>query len=292
MSTVTAHQPSSHTHHVCRLGEYAPVDGTQAREILGLPLPDGSILVIDCLPGTRADARLLARLAPEEPIQNARIMCDMYLADESRGRCRHLTGQDLGPASRADPVSSFDLEVSQQMPMLDAAGRLHRIRIVAPGNSFPELCWTRCATASDDAPLDIVTLRDVIAALEDYEPARAMTVAALTRHEDDELLSTCRLAGELERVTFSPIVLNRGLREAVQSRVASGELNLSEIAIRCGRTKTDRRGNLSGETSWLTRRIGVLPEGGQTHATPWVHSDTLALIAREGLGLSPNDVEL
>jgi hypothetical protein len=87
-------------------------------------------------------------------------------------------------------------------------------------------------------------------------------------------------------------VLNRRLREAVQSRLARGELTMSEIAIRCGRVKRDRRGNISGETSWLARRIGQLPEGGEDHPTPWVHSDTLALIARDGLALSPNEVEL
>ena len=260
MTAVTAPQPSSHAHYVRRLGEYVALDGAQPREILGLPRPDGSVLVVDCLPGTRADARLLARLAPEEPSENARIVCEMYLADESRGRCRHLTGQDFGPASRADPVSSFD-RACRRCRCSGTTRLPHSIANDSSGSSFPELCWTRCATSSEDAPFDIVTLRDVIAGLEDYEPARAVTVAALTRHEEDELVSTCRLAGELERVTFSPIVLNRGLREAVERKLASAELTMSEIAMRCGRTKRDRRGTLSGETSWLARRIGALPGG-------------------------------
>ena len=42
--------------------------------------------------------------------------------------------------------------------------------------------------------------------------------------------------------------------------------------MRCGRTKRDRRGGLSGETSWLGRRIGELPEGGEAEPTPWIHS--------------------
>ena len=67
---------------------------------------------------------------------------------------------------------------------------------------------------------------------------------------------------------------------------------MSEIATRCGRTKRDSRGNLSGETSWLARRLGLLPEGGQTTPTPWVHSDVLGLIARRGLGIAPREVEL
>ena len=67
---------------------------------------------------------------------------------------------------------------------------------------------------------------------------------------------------------------------------------MSEIAIRCGRVKRDQRGNVSGETSWLARRIGQLPDAGQSTPTPWISSDVLALIARDGLGLSPREVEL
>jgi len=69
-------------------------------------------------------------------------------------------------------------------------------------------------------------------------------------------------------------------------------VSLSAIAMRCGRVKRDPRGNLSGETSWLGRRLGLLPEAGEASPTPWVHSDVLALIARRGLGVSPREVEL
>jgi len=62
--------------------------------------------------------------------------------------------------------------------------------------------------------------------------------------------------------------------------------------VRCGRVKRDRRGNVSGETSWLARRLGLLPEGGERVPTPWIHSEVLALIARRGLGLCPREVEL
>ncbi len=61
--------------------------------------------------------------------------------------------------------------------------------------------------------------------------------------------------------------------------------------MRCGRLKHDAAGNCSGETSWLARRLGMMPEGGREQPTPWVHSDVLALIARDGLGLSPREVE-
>jgi hypothetical protein len=35
-----------------------------------------------------------------------------------------------------------------------------------------------------------------------------------------------------------------------------------------------------------------MPESGTSRPARWIHSETLALIAREGLGLSPNEVEV
>jgi hypothetical protein len=135
-----------------------------------------------------------------------------------------------------------------------------------------------------------VTLRDVVGTLQDYEPARSMTAHALEDPPPADVgVGSLRL--ELARLLRSPVVLNRALREAVARQVLAGT-TMSEIAIRCGRFKRDRRGNRSGETSWLARRIGQMPEGGEVRPTPWIHSDTLALIARDGLGLSPHEVEL
>jgi len=135
-------------------------------------------------------------------------------------------------------------------------------------------------------------MREVIAALESYEPVRTHTLRALAANDGSHQLSTTVLRAELVRVQESPIVLNRRLREVLLSTVRREQLSLSEIAIRCGRIKRDRNGNVSGETSWLSRRIGVLAEGGQHRPTPWIHSDVLALIARRGLGISPREVEL
>ena len=75
------------------------------------------------------------------------------------------------------------------------------------------------------------------------------------------------------------------------ARIEGRDLSMSEIAIRCGRTKRDRKGNQSGDTSWLARRVGLLPDAGQSTPTPWVHSDVLGLIARQGLDISPLEVE-
>jgi hypothetical protein len=136
-----------------------------------------------------------------------------------------------------------------------------------------------------------VSLRDVVGDLQDYQPACATTALALRRHERDAV-STTALAVELARVQRSAIVLNRRLRQAVLEALEGQELSMSEIAMRCGRIKRDARGNPSGETSWLARRIGLLAEGGQRVPTPWIHSDVLGLIARRGLGVSPREVEL
>jgi hypothetical protein len=295
MSTATAvavavTAPRPHVRHVRGLGAYE-VSGGPTREIVGLLHPDGSVLVVDRLSDTLTDARLVARLAPDEPSENARIVCEMYLADETRGRCRPLSIEDWDANGDAQRDSPDGLAALERDPPADSSGRLYRIRPVPTRDASAELCWTRSAGPASDR-FDVLTLRDVVAALADYEPTRTITAAALSAHRDDALLCTRRLSSELERVTCSSIVLNRGLREAVQQKVLAGELTMSEIASRCGRTKRDPRGNLSGETSWLARRIGALPEGGEAEPTQWVHIDTLALIARDGLGVNPNEVEL
>ena len=121
---------------------------------------------------------------------------------------------------------------------------------------------------------------------------RTLTLRALALHRGDTEVSTTVLRAELARVQESPIVLNIRLRAVVLATIARQQLSMSEIAIRCGRVKRDCKGNESGETSWLARRLGLLPEGGQSAPTPWIHSDVLGLIARSGLGISPREVEL
>ena len=135
-------------------------------------------------------------------------------------------------------------------------------------------------------------MRETIASLESYEPVRTLTHRALALHRDNDEVSIAVLRAECERMDVSKIVLNRGLRAAVQREVARGQMSLSEIAMRCGQIKQDKNGNQSGETSWLARRIGQLAEGGQDGPSPWVHTDVLARIARDGLHASPREIEL
>lgn len=289
-STIAALRQPSQRRSIRPLGDYAASDDARSHQILGLHLPDGGVLVIDCLGDSLADARLVARLAPEEPPENASRICEMYLADATRGRCRRVTRQDLSPTPHPQAVSQNGHSLLHDAPLIDRAGRVYRIRAVAEKRSLAALRWT--VRSSGGTRAHVLTVRDVVARLESYEPARALTMSGVAVHAENRALSTCCLAQELERLSRSPIVLNRGLREAVQHAVARGAVTRSEIAMRCGRTKRDRRGGLSGETSWLGRRIGELAEGGEAEPTPWIHTDTLALIARDGLGLSPHEVEL
>ncbi|HUH80765.1 MAG TPA: hypothetical protein VLZ06_05505, partial [Solirubrobacteraceae bacterium] len=182
------------------------------------------------------------------------------------------------------------LEPERQV-LADAAGNLYSRHGAPTGSGLPQVRWRRVRAGVCAVP-ELVTLRELAAALENYQPAVAVTKKAISAHEPDHGVSVTVLWAELRRLLKSPIVLNRGLREAVLSAIERDGLSMSEIAIRCGRRKRDRRGCESGETSWLGRRMGLLPEGGQLEPTPWVHSDVLALIARDGLGIAPREVEL
>ena len=172
--------------------------------------------------------------------------------------------------------------------LTDETGRRYAL---CDSGSPRELRWQREPRREGDAARR-VSARDVVAALEDYEPVRALSLAAIARYRCDRNVSVSTLALELRRLEASPIVLNRRLREAVLEAVREHGTSLSAIAMACGRVKHDRRGNGSGETSWLARRIGLLPSSPGSRPNPWVHSDTLGLIARDGLGVAPREVEL
>ncbi|HTB70756.1 MAG TPA: hypothetical protein VK707_07240 [Solirubrobacteraceae bacterium] len=264
------------------LARYGDADGP--RELRCLHLADGTRLVVDWRMQRRADARLVGSLAVEEPRENACLLAELYVADASRGCCRRLCAADLQGASASRP----DVDVEPVAELRDDADAAYALVPIPCGKSYAVLRWTRRA-ARDREPRPLC-LREVISQLQAYEPARSITLRALTCHDGDSAVSVARLREELARVETSPIVLNRALREAVLAHAEHGT-SLSEIALRCGRTKRGRDGGITGETSWLTRRIGVRPEGGESAPTPWIHSDVLALIARQGLGVSPLEVE-
>jgi len=266
----------------------------------------GSVLVVDRDAHTSGDRRLVAHLGADEPAANAELVCRHYLSDP-RGRwCRPISSDDLlapDPDAGPSPESDADLALSPHSDrasnfaedasaLVDRYDRAYRLAPVRNRLSIPELRWQRFDPNERDRASQPVSVREVVASLESYEPVHALTGGALASHREDCELSVAVLRAELDRLDASRIVLNRGLRHAVQSAVRSQGVSMSEIALRCGRIKYDVRGNASGETSWLARRVGISPEGGESEPTPWVHSEVLALIARVGLGISPREVEL
>jgi hypothetical protein len=299
------------------LGRYFAPDGRR-REVVKRAGHARSVLVIDRDERTLGDPRLVAHLAADEPACNAELVCRHYLSDP-RGRwCRPVLAADLmapGPGASCSrpPVAELASEPPAQVgadialgvdiacgadiaraaaALVGRGGRAYRLGPVSNRLSIPELRWLALPADGAGGVAEPVSVRDVVASLESYEPVRALTSRTLRRHGDDPAVSVAVLRAELSRMNASRIVLNRGLRRAVLRAVAVQGLSMSEIALRCGRMKYDARGNASGETSWLARRVGISPEGGEREATPWVHSDVLALIARAGLGISPREVEL
>lgn len=274
------------------LARYTDAAGHE-REIVTRLGSLGSTLVVDRDLATRADPRLLAHLAGDEPAENAELICQDYLHYEADPRrCRALTEED----AHADPLAVLAGAVLDRSALAarsaprDARGRCYELALVPGRASIPELRWILRTIKGPRART--LSLREVVANLEHYEPACSLTESTLALHRRAGGVSTNVLEAELTRVRESPIVLNRRLREAVLVRVEQHGQSMSEIALRCGRIKRDRKGNESGETSWLARRIGLLAEGGRGAPTRWIHSDVLALIARQGLGLSPREVEV
>jgi hypothetical protein len=262
----------------------------RAREVVIRAGVQGSVLVVDSDLATLSDSRLVAHLGADEPRENAALVCANYLDQVRRGGplCRFLTQADFRVAPFPDEDDEC-LGTIEQEP-IDRLGRAYTLEALDTGMSIPELRWRRHPLALSADACVTVSVRGAIAALERNEPIRTLTKRALAL--GGRTLSTAVLRAELTRVQQSPIVLNRRLREVTVACIEREGLSLSEIAIRCGRVKRDGCGSESGETSWLARRLGLLPEGGKDAPTPWIHIDTLALIARRGLGVCPREVEV
>lgn len=267
-------------------------DRGRRRELLMLPAYGGSMLVLDRDAITLCDRRLIAHLAADEPKENVALVCKLYLKDVNGRWCRRVQPRDLlvGPFD-ADALTA-GRSGSADGVVVDENGDTYTVDLLPGVGSRAQLRWCRRSSGDAHAVTERVALRDVIATFESYEPMRTLTERALARYRDDPNLVVTRLRNEFERLCESPVVLNRGLREAVLHAIGRRGLSMSEIAFRCGMVKRDRRGRISGETSWVARRIGLMPEGGENAITPWVHIDVLATIARKGLGVSPREVEL
>lgn len=256
------------------------------RELVILDGAEGSRLLVDRRHSDGADARLLAHLASDEPEANAWLVCREFLADPWRG-ARRLRASDFGARGEGHGQGPTG-DTFKPAVLTDGGGGRYFLR--ASGTPL-ELRW-HLESPRAGVAIRCLSAREVVGALEAYEPVCALTRAAVARFRRDPRVSVATLSVELRRIESSPIVLNRRLREAVLEAVREHGTSFSAIAMACGRIKHDRRGNGSGETSWLARRVGLLPSSPGASPNPWVHSDTLALIARDGLGIAPREVEL
>jgi hypothetical protein len=246
-----------------RLAGYCDEQG-RARDLLALPGHSGSVLVLDRDATTLCDRRLVAHLAADEPQSNAELVCNHYLQDVKGRWCRRMRPEDLRISPlicEADGVR-HDLN-SEDALIAGCDGNLYRILSVQGDRCIPQMRWCRGAAERDDRCWQQTSLREVIGAVESYEPMRELTKEAIILHGNDRGVSVTRMRSELERLDDSPVVLNRRLREAVLDAVDRDGVSMSEIALRCGVVKRDHRGKVSGETSWLARRIGIMPEGGE-----------------------------
>lgn len=266
------------------------------RELVIRPGAFGSLLVLDRDLATMRDRRLLAHIPSDEPPQNAALVCRLYLQDSSPRSCRPPVVEDFLCApfsSLEDRTTAVAGHEPTDTPFAHG-GLLYGLRPYPTRRGEPpELRWSVRPDGVDVGSWQPTTLRDVLTAVEDYEPMRALTLRALTRHRHATDVSVDALRRELARLQQSAFVLNRGLREAVIDAVERRRVvSMSEVAVRCGMVKRDRRGARVGDTTWLARRVGLMPEGGKRTPARWVRSDVLGLIARRGLGLSPREVEL
>ena len=208
------------------LGCYTDPRGRE-REVVRHLGVGGSWLVIDRLAGALTDQRLLAHLAHDEPPENARIVTSLYLADPRGRHCRRLALEDLTAIPFASE-STPSLDAASRLPengsreLLDERGSRYRLQLERGHMSLPQLRWWRHMPHDASALAQPVTVREAIGSLESYEPIRTLTATALARHKNDPGVSTTVLRAELERINVSPIVLNRGLREAVLVAVEEG----------------------------------------------------------------------
>ena len=76
------------------LASYVRRDGRE-RQVVARRGAEGSVLVVDRDAITLGDRRLVAHLAPDEPAENADIVCAHYIADLEGHWCRRVSSEDL-----------------------------------------------------------------------------------------------------------------------------------------------------------------------------------------------------
>lgn len=194
----------------------------------------GSTLVLDRLTGTKR--RPATRCPPGQRRAIGERRAHVLAVSRGRERGPLPSAHRRGSAGRpvGEDLNPRDTRVLPSAALLDAAGVAYRIRVISRDGSFPELRWTSSTCAGQDERGEPTSLREVVARLQDYEPATAIARVTIAANRGSRHLSTSCLRAELERLSTSPIVLNRRLRELVAQRVSRDGPTMSEIAIRCG----------------------------------------------------------
>ncbi len=119
------------------------------RDVVSYGAAHGSRLVIDRDRLTSGDRRLVAHLGADEPAENARIVCDLYMGDD-RKRCRQATMQDLyapamrGPDGRRSTASKPSRAIHGK-ELRDATGNRYRLAPVAMRSPFQSFAGTGAA---------------------------------------------------------------------------------------------------------------------------------------------------
>ena len=250
------------------LGSYIALDSEQTREIVSLPRPDGSTS------RRRLPARHPRRRAPGRASRTGRASRERAhrLRDvprrRHRGRCRPLTPGTSSSTRHATP------------PPRDARcpnGR--RCRCKTPRATATASASFRPARDDARAALDALPPPRRASRLRGRDAPRCrrrlgrLRASAGHHHQGarplrKERSPPARLGEECERLNGEPDRAQSRLREAVQRAVVSrrAEHERDRAALRTHQARP--RGNVSGETSWLARRIGQLPEGGERTALP------------------------
>ena len=151
------------------------------------------VVIVDRDTARPQDRVLVAHLFAEEPAANADLLCALYVADcrAREVRCARYTGEQ--------PVSGPDHggHAGAGEELLRASGCAYRLELSRARMTIPELRRVRSPACGGR---DAVSVRDVVAATESYEPVLTVTMRALALRRDDGGVSTTVLRAELARV--------------------------------------------------------------------------------------------
>ncbi len=272
-------------HRSCRarlvLQRYRAPDGA-AREVIAFAAHGWEHAGARPRGGDAGDARLVAHLAADEPV------------DQRAGRLRPLRGRSplAGAAARCRGRWSMTTCAAPRCPTPRRAPCRSRTqsprrrarrppssRRGARRRSASRSC-AGCASRPTVSvgPALLVSVRDVVGALQDYEPVRNLTRRG---HPPPPrrpgACSVAVLRTELARIAASPIVLNRRLREQVVQTLARDgtEHERDRGPLRAGQARParqrQRRDELAGATSRAAargRRAGAHARGSTRRFSP------------------------